>query len=593
MSNRRKQPRPTGRVYAVSPERNKRDIRMRAAVDSGNLSFTAKAQHTKAPALLGRLQKIWDGFRQSVDYAASTQQGSGAASPAAYGYELFSLRYERRAVIDETNQMYMDDIPAHKAIDMYVREAVRKGVLIVVNNGDRCSRKIQRLAQDICGGIEKIINNKDDGSPKVLSWGTFALVEGDTFLQIIVDMEAREVVDVQRMPAAAMERNTDDMDKFIDVAHAYSNVDVMTNSEIATFPEPLIWHGRWNHRDGEKYGQSELTAPRRTRRLLEMVIEATARQAVFRGQMHRLWNIGTEEKPGTKEAVNEFKENNGPTEGLIEQWDPVNAGMEFYGNGLISCEVLEGDGNIEKVVAFLDWLMDYYTSGLPTPRSLYGLQSKNVNRDVLEQQYEQWLLSTETLNDFLEGAVRHIVELALLLKGIDPDIIDFDVHFSESSIEKPNDIIDRALKMFNNGHGAGNAFVWMPLITWERCIQMISDFADVDDVEAEQLAIQRMMADTVNGPSMQMNMMRGKALGSGMPTMMTMKESLANGNGHKNGNGKSTDDWSSTKGVQAGSNGVYQNNVKTAAGGYAGVGQLASPWNSTYGEPQEQPGNGE
>ena len=566
---------------------------MRAAADSGMVTHYRPAEHVKNPTFLAKIQDIWNNFFGMIRPTRTSQQGSAVASPSAYVFELYSLRYERRNTIADCRQMYDDDLRVRKSIQMYVREAVRQGVMITVDMPGRgiVGQRAKRI-QQIFNEIERIVNNKDEGTPKIESWGCMAMVEGDLFIQIVVDdaEHPSKVCDAVRLPAAAMERNTDDTDQFIDPLCAFSNVDVMTNTEIATFPEVLIWHGRWCHIDGDKYGNPEMLAARRDRRLLQMEEESIVRQRVSRASQHRLWNIGTSDKPGEPTAVDEWKEQNGMVTGLVEQYDPVNVGLDFFGNGLVSCDVLEGDANVEKIDDVKYW-QNQFTAACPTPGPLYNLASTDVNRDVLEDMRKQWLLSTYTLNDFLRGAIKRIIELYLMLEGIAPETVNYIIHFSESTAETPSEIVTRVKELFNNGVGTGKSFVWKPLITWKRAIQKIADFMDINDAEAEYMLIQEMVESANTEADKGAALQRMQTQGANIQRVQNNGKAPSNGKAQS----ASKDDtfglrqdnfYGIPKAVPDPGSGPFNQNMKTVSGAVTGIGSTTSPWYSSYGESQ-------
>jgi hypothetical protein len=582
---------------------------LRAAADSGMVTSYRPAQHNKPAGLLQKVQQKIGKFFQKIPPSQTTQQGSTFAAPSAAYYELYSLRYERRAVISDCRQMYEDDPRCRRSVDMYVREAVRGGVTITVGSTARgvTGQRIAK-AREVCKHVADLVNAQTEGASKVESWGRMAITEGDLFVQLVLSTDLKQLVEVMRMPASSMERNTDDMDQFVDMERAFSEVDVLTNAEVATYPRILIWHGRWRHVEGDRYGNPEMVAGRRFRNLLEMEEEAQVRRRLSRAARKTLWNVGTENKPGLPKHVEDWKEANGFVEGLLEQYDPVNIGWDYFANGLVSASAVEGDPGVSDIED-IRYFEDVYTNAsLPTPSALFNLASKEVNRDVLEDVRAQWLLETQTLTDFLSACVRHLVNVALLLEGILPESVDFTVHFPESSIEKPSTIVDRTLRLFNNGHGAGNSFQWLPLITHRRAIQMIASFVDIDDVDTELAAIQTMIqqndaqqlvkqAQQTQGKQTRQNARteqreQAKLKAPNLNTQPPHIQALARAEGGRH-NSSGTSDTSDTSDTNNGgtpyNDGLYAQNRITPGGAYTGIGQEASNYHSTYGEPAQQP----
>lgn len=433
-------------------------------------------------AKVTQLIRTWTGKE-----AETTELGSPAtASPSVYAMSLHSLRYERRQMIADCRQMIVDDPRARRSTQKFAREAVRRGVVITMQpivpqmeaEGKQIPPELEQAQADLAR-IQAIVNKK------AFSWAWMLLVEGDLFIQAIIDEKTKQIVDLKRMPAASMERNTDDADEFVDPMEAYSQVDVLTNEEVANFPEGVIYHARWNHIDGERYGEPEVVAGRRLRRLLEVMEEAQAVRRMTRAAQKRLWNIGSMEFPGTEQEVQEFKEANGFIEGTQEIFDPSNVAVDYFSNGLVSVNVVPDDPGMAQI-GDLNYFQNLYTSAvLPTPAPLYNLASDFVNRDVLEDLRAEWLRETQVLTDMMEEVVRWACDLQLLLRGLLPEEVPYTCRFSESVTQSPAEVMDmiRAARSGLMGQFPD------PLLSRTRAVQMLAEHFDVQDVAAEVEAI--------------------------------------------------------------------------------------------------------
>jgi hypothetical protein len=334
-------------------------------------------------------------------------------------------------------------------------------------------------AQEVCDEVVDLIKGK------IKSWGVMTIVEGDLFTQGVVS--GKKLVKVIRMPAGSMERVTDDTDEFIDPMKAYAQVDTSTNEEVATFAEWQINHLRWNHIDGERYGESELIAVRRMRRLLEILEESQGIRRATRAAQKVLWNIGGEDNPGTQTEIENWKEENGFVEGVQDLFDPTNVARDYFGNGLVSASPIDSDSNLHEIDDLKYFQNVMCSTGLPTPMGLMNLDASAINRDVLRDQTEQWLKQTKSLSDMLQEVVRYWVDLALLLAGILPERVNYEVSFALSTTETPGEFVDTVQKLLNNADAAGNP---KPMISYKRAIMLTAPISEIDDVEAEMQAIE-------------------------------------------------------------------------------------------------------
>ena len=463
-----------------------------AVSDAGMISHYQQAQHQKTGGIAGfirRFSNLYNRVTNRVPPSKTTEQGAAsAASPLTFQYSLYALRYERRAMIADCRQMVLDDPRANKATTKFAREAVRKGCTITIDRKYKKGPGARRftIAEECAKKVQDICNTE------LFSWAWMIHIEGDLFIQAIVADD--ELVDAKRMPAAAMERNTDDTDEFVDPEEAFSQVDVNSNQEVATFPLALMWHGRWRHVDGERYGLPEIVSGRRLRRLLELQEDAQAVRRMTRAAQRRLWIVGDKDNPAPDDEVDAFKERNGFVEGRQEIFDPINVATDIFGNGLVDAKTLDGDRNVGDVND-LRYAQNVYATCLPTPAPLYNLDAEAVNRDVLDDLRSEWLKETVTLSDKMKELVGWVFSLALLLKGILPETVPFAVHFSESSVETPSAIVDRIVKLRQNVLAPGRNATPDPLVSRLHALQLLAEITDVDDVESELADIEKELAE--------------------------------------------------------------------------------------------------
>ena len=460
--------------------RELRPTNRRAVMDSGMVSNFTKSQHQK-PQFNSFYKSIQQKFTAAFSKHSTntSEQGSSQfASPSIAQMSLWNLRYERRAVIKDTNLMFFDDPRIRKAVIKYAREAVRDGCTIVVSGRARGSAGSRfNKAVDISMHIQQLVN------PLLESWACMSLVDGELFVQACVSDDGKEIVTAKRMPTASMERNTDDTDSFTDPLNAFSQVDTLTNATVANFPLALMHHMRWNLVDGDRYGTSDLIAVRRAYRLNEMMMEAQIRRRMARASQKILWSIGTKENMGQPQDIENFKEMNGFNEGRREALNPMEVSRDFFSNGGTDAKAIEGDQTVH-FIDDIDFQQNIMLAGLCTPGPLFNLASTGINRDILADMRAEWLKDTKAMSAKLTEVIAWLFELALLLAGIDPRFVQYSIQFSESSIETPSEIVDRTLKAYNNGYGQGLSFVWMPLITKEQAIQNLAPLLGVADVKS-------------------------------------------------------------------------------------------------------------
>lgn len=439
--------------------------RNRAKGDSGAISAFRPSQKTKPVGFLARFQQAVERFLNPIDPDLTSAQGAaGTSAPSTYFQTLWAQRYEKAAYIADCNEVYLEDGRVKKSVDMYVREAVRGGFKIKIEGGAGLSSKAQKLADSMV-----------DFAPSDLleEWGRNLLIEGDLFAQMVCT--EKDLVKIVSMPAAGMERLSDDSDEIIDTKRAFSQVDTQTWSDIAYFSAALMTQVRWTHRSGNRYGTPELIAVRRPWRILKLLEESMAIRSMTRAALVRHHKVGdpASGNPGTKTDLDNYKAENGFVEGKREVWDPIEAARDIFSNGLVTIENLEGDMNLDKIDG-IRYAQNVLGCVLPTPLILMSNDVESVNRDVFKDVMRLWLQSTVRLNEALDVVLRFAFDLRLILNGIDPDLIQYNVIWTTSNIETPSEEISSTVAQ----RGA-------KLISRRAAVTKLAQHNGVEDVDSE------------------------------------------------------------------------------------------------------------
>lgn len=439
--------------------------------DSGQVSNYRPAK-TTSPEKVSFWNKITRWARREKmlpDTKSTSQLGSlAAASPATYFMGLLQQRYDRQLAIPDMRQLILDDPRAYKSTKMWAHEACRSGASIFVTHQEKNDIDAQ-LAEAVADRLMRVIL-----TPKKLeSWAWMLIVEGDLFVQPIIDPSTNTIVSGRRLPAVGMERNTDDSDDFVDVTKAFSQVDVVTQREVATFPEMSICHVRHNYIDGDRYGMSELASARRMSHVMAVMEEAQVVRRLSNSNRIMIWNIGTEQYPGTDHDVASFKSQNGFIEGQAQTFDPIEQSKNFFSNGMVSGQSVPSDQNIDRIDD-INYYNQVFMTSLPTPGILYGMGSGDVSGEVLEQVRSEWLKSTVELNEEMNEVIRFFFELELLLRGINPAHISYSINWSKSTTQSTREIVDYVCDLHTNG-----------FLSQRTGVALVKEFTNVQDIDAE------------------------------------------------------------------------------------------------------------
>ena len=329
--------------------------------------------------------------------------------------------------------------------------------------------------------LDQTLKTCDLNPAKLRSWAWALPLEGDLFVQLVV--ADNRVVDAKRMPSASMERNTDSQDRFFDVARAFSQIDVQTNADITQFAAWQIHHERWNHLDGERYGKSEYLQLRRPSRNLQILEQAQVIRRITRAALRLLHKVGNKDNPALPKDVEEYKRTNNLAAQSGGGFDPTVTLRDYFGNGLTEVVPIPGDPNLHEI-ADLEYFRDVFAAGTGVPKAMLGWADKEINRDILKDQIEQWLKEVQDLTDAIKNVLRAILDLALLLAGIDPETVPYELVFSQNTTETATERQTRVAAAMQAG-----------LIPRRIAVGAISEDYDFDDVDEVLTEIEADEAD--------------------------------------------------------------------------------------------------
>ena len=445
-----------------------------AIADSGAVSAYQPSVKTKPSKLINRVGlQVAKMQGKHIVPAKTTQQGTAAASPATYFQTLWPQRFEKAQYIGDNYNQWYNDPACRKSCNLYCYEAVRGGVKIrVAEHGPDW-----RYAQQIADEYIKLwtVHGTQTSGVSLMGAGLCAMIAGEFWPQaaVIGGRGDGYINNFLNLPAVGMERNTDDADQFTDASKAFSQIDTQTWGDVAHFPLWAVYNARWNWLPGSKNGNPEIISVRRLARLLELMEACKVTQVQVRSSMRYVYRYGTEEDPATIDQVKDLMALNGFVEGKREIFDPTEIARDVHMTGVGGVDVVEGDQQL-GTVEHLQYFLDRYTNGLPTPKELMGLGAHGLNRDTLEDMRAQWMADTVRLNQFLDEPILYFYKLQLMLQGLDPDDFNFETMWTKSTIESDQDRIESLIKMREAGG-----------LSQKRFVEALQQYTQVPDIEQE------------------------------------------------------------------------------------------------------------
>jgi SPP1 gp7 family putative phage head morphogenesis protein len=445
--------------------------------------------------------RIFDFFGKKQETLTEPTNGgllavSYAESPPYWIYDQFKVATDRIVVIREVKELIRNDLRFRITNKRLADDATRGGfkVVVVGSDADRERRKrqgttIKRLTpgSNTAQGIIDDFMKRTKLATKANEYARVLPRDGDLFLNPIVDMNAGLIVDVRRAPATTIKRNSDEYGEFPDIQRAFSQVDPRTqyNAWLEIGPPSTsrqdfalfqMNHMRWLEEESEMYGTSHYTSARLFHLILSRMEKAAAIRREFRSvpkYAHKLPD-GTQE-PQVVEYMRRV--------GLVDKnGDPTrNAHLLAQFVGTADVKILDENISLDQM-GDIKYFEDLLWLNLGVPKSILT-SGQDMNRDILKVQYPHYLKTLDDITDILEhgdsgqfSGIRAIIDLQLLLSGINPDSVSYDLLWQNRTDETPSERLDRVQIALGSSGGK-------KLITRNKAIQVIANDFDIEDAD--------------------------------------------------------------------------------------------------------------
>lgn len=407
--------------------------------------------------------------------------------------ELFRIAQDRYHIVKEVNELCGEngDIRFQRANALIAEDATKGGFSIIVNAStkDKKIKRKQGKEKEVSAEAEKVQKIVDDFLERTklhilcTEHARALLRDGDLFLNVIVDLKKGLITEIKRAPALTMKRNTDEYGNFIDNQKAFSQIDISQIYQMAGEKAPQqsrkdfalyqINHIRWLCDETKIYGTSQYAVARKCYKMLEKMEEALAYRRIYRSvskRSHKLETTDIAEIEDYKRANAMVDEYGTPTR---------NAHMltDYIGN--VEVTALHDEANLDEVKD-VEMIENMLWINLLVPKAIIT-GGQGINRDVLKVQYPHYLQTLENITDRLEygdnsdySGYRAIIDLQLLLQGINPENIYYDIVWSRKTEESTAERIEGIQNALAKSGGK-------QLISHEKAIQLVADDFDIED----------------------------------------------------------------------------------------------------------------
>jgi len=375
-------------------------------------------------------------FRTGAD---EKQAGIGLVRPVTREMEAYdreAIKQDRRSMITDCTKMMALDPRAARIIRKLASDAVVGNFTFAVQAAP--SDGVAQQAEDVIQGVIdrcQVLEN-------LKGWITAMLRDGDLFWEVVVDDIAREIVRLKKLAAIITLSNMNSEGNFPPEKPAYYQEHPWTRQEIKTFEAWQIVQMKCQGEPGKPYGIPLLAASRLAyERLDKGEKNIVARRAVKAG-VSRHHKVGTSETPGDWADIEDYKDRNKDT--LDNPLDPVK---DFFSNGLVTITELSGDtalGDMEDIIYFAGQLP--LNAGIPIGL-LSGGWEKSINRDVLEEQNEDYYKVVDEVDGVVESGLRKVFDFSLLLAGVNIEGVKYTINWGSKDRDDVKDKIERGKEL--------------------------------------------------------------------------------------------------------------------------------------------------
>jgi len=393
----------------------------------------------------------WLAGQQWPTSVATTTKGLSPESVQDSGSLFPALTSDRMTVYADMDEMD-DQVPeGARALDMLADnavnapEGVQRSFKVRFDEGRRVTSGVQKIILDV---IDRTMLQE-----KVYAFARESVKYGDLFTENIVSSDLH-VVRLMYLNPESMYRNEDKHGLLKDGTTkgewAFEQYKTYPSQFLAGFYPWQVNHLRWNHSGGSSYGKPQLYSARYPFKKLQAMQEALVINWLTRAFARLLVTLDTtgmskiEAQKYINEFVNNLKSRN-TTSGdrMTQQLTAIKdlvIGQALENRGgkwestLNDVEVLDtSNSGFWNIDAVLYW-RDKFVTATGVPKSHLGLDKDYPARATLQWQDERFSRMIRRVQMMMSGLVHSVVNLELILQGIDPRKTDYVITWPDPSL---------------------------------------------------------------------------------------------------------------------------------------------------------------
>lgn len=379
---------------------------------------------------------LWYGKQPTSGQPGQTSGYQRPVTPEMESYDVQALKSNRYNVILDCQKMANTDGRIARALYKLAADAAVGGFAINPEEAqtEAIEKRYMGIIDETTDTCQLIENTK--------GWVHTMLQDGDLYQQIEVNEQARKITRLKELAAIITYSHLNSEGNFPKNKPAYYQVHPLTRQTVKEFERWQISHVGWLKKAGHPYGKP-MFAPARLAfsRLDSSDKNLVIRRATRAGYtLHH--QIGTEGEPGLGDEIEEYKRLNRDT---LKK--PMNVIKDLFSNGRVTINELSGDktlGEMGDIEYFEAQVLG--VTGIPFALLGFG-KERDVNRDVLEEQEEDYYRVIADINDAMEITFRKVFSFAMLLAGLNPAAFKYSFVWGAKDRDDIDSKIKRGIQM--------------------------------------------------------------------------------------------------------------------------------------------------
>jgi len=404
-------------------------------------------------------------------FEGTTRTGiSTTASPMLSSFTRLTDTYIRRDGIQNDWAAYETDPRLSCANYLAAWTAVRGGFTLNITakpgTGTRQVKEAQKIADECLKRCDFIRRDGTANRARMMELLMPGRVEGDLFVERVVNIQTDDVVAINFLPAASMERLSDNADQFPDPNFAFAQFDVAGRVQIGSFAEWQCGHYRYRRIGGDRYGQPIFKQARQVLHSTRLLEDSAAIKRITNSARIETYSVGDPNNGANDDKeIEDFKKANGfDGEHAKDAVNVYQQSRRRIGNAFVKYGVLPSDGSVGEVedIRLSQGLLGL---ALNAPLQLLGYGVGEMSRDEMSEIKDTFYSLLEYDEEFIHEVILDLIEFQLTLKGIRKD----SLNISLSKVAKTTDTFVDTLNAIKLGLemtlGMGKSAVPHPIFT--------------------------------------------------------------------------------------------------------------------------------